>query len=135
MDFSITAPVHGNDDVDGPNATNKHYLKEQMELLGELATNDASKIGMLPSVSKNISINFPEQYFQIIIDNYRLNGLKGSTRTQNKESLFKYQQYFYNAQMKDDVKHRGVKFQWNNKLFLSLNLINGKNIHAESRVF
>ena len=44
----------------------------------------------------------------------------------DRESLFKYQSRFYNVQRKNYVKHRGMKMQWNNKLFPSLNVINGK---------
>ena len=42
-------PGHGNNVVDRINATDKHYLKGKIELLGKLASSDTSKIGMLPS--------------------------------------------------------------------------------------
>ena len=48
MDLSINAPGHINNVVDGLNATDKRYLNEQMELIGKLASNDTSKIGILP---------------------------------------------------------------------------------------
>ena len=44
-----------------------------------------------------------------------------------RESLFKYQSRIYNVQRKYDVNHRGMKMRWNNKPFLSLNIINGKS--------
>ena len=40
--------------------------------------------------------------------------------------LFKYQSRIYTVQRNSDVNHRGMKIIWNNKLFLSLNVINGK---------
>ena len=40
MDFSINVNGHGNNIFVGLNATNKRYLKKQMELLGKLARND-----------------------------------------------------------------------------------------------
>ena len=52
MDRVINAPVHGNNAVDGLNAMGKRYLKGQMELIGKLASNNMSKIGMLHSSSK-----------------------------------------------------------------------------------
>ena len=56
-----------------------------MEILGKLASNYTSKIKILPSVSKDISIRFAEQCLRIINHNYQLNGLKGSTKIQNME--------------------------------------------------
>ena len=49
MDRAINAPGHGRNVVDGLNATDKCYLKEHMEIIGKLASNYISKIGMLPS--------------------------------------------------------------------------------------
>ena len=40
MSRAINAPDHGNNVVDGINTTEKRYLKEQMELIGKLASND-----------------------------------------------------------------------------------------------
>ena len=66
MDCVINEPGHVNNVADGLNATDKHHLKENMEILGKLGTNDTTKIGMLPNASKDVSINFPDQYLQII---------------------------------------------------------------------
>ena len=52
--------------------------------------------------------------------------MKGSTKMKNRESLFKYKSHIYNVQRKSDVNHRCMKMIWNNKLFPSLNVINGK---------
>ena len=51
MYHSINSPVRGKNLVDGLNATVKRYLKEQMELIGKLASNDTSNIGILTSAS------------------------------------------------------------------------------------
>ena len=45
---------------------------------------------MLPSASKYVSIKFTEQFLQIITNNYRLNGLRVTTKIQKRESQFKY---------------------------------------------
>ena len=66
MYHSIIAPRHGNIFVDGLNATEKRYLKGEMELIGKLGSNDTKKIGMLPSASKDVSIQFSDQCLQII---------------------------------------------------------------------
>ena len=95
-----------------------------MELIGKLASNNTSNIGMLPSASKDISVKLSYQCINIINNKERLNGLKGSTKMKNMESLFKYQSHIYNVQMNSGVNHRGVKMRWNNKLFPSLNVIN-----------
>ena len=58
MDSEINAPDHGKNIVDGLNTTYKRYLKGGMELLGILEINNTSKIGMLPSASKDISIKY-----------------------------------------------------------------------------
>ena len=49
MDSVINAPGHGNNVVDGLNATDKHYFKGEMELIRKLGSNNTTKIGMLPS--------------------------------------------------------------------------------------
>ena len=49
MDFAMNIPGHGNNVFDGIKYTNTHDLKEQMELLGKLANNDAPKIGIITS--------------------------------------------------------------------------------------
>ena len=46
-----------NDSI-GLHETGNIYLREQMKLLGKLTSNDTSNIGMIPSASKNVSINF-----------------------------------------------------------------------------
>ena len=40
IDRKITSPGHVNNSVYGINATDKHYLKEQMQLVGKLISND-----------------------------------------------------------------------------------------------
>ena len=55
-----------------------------MELIGELASNKTSKIGMLPSASKDFSIQFVYQFINILNNKDRLNGLKGSTKIQKR---------------------------------------------------
>ena len=91
MDSVFNAPGHGNNVVIGVYASLKRYLKEQMELLGELANNDMSNYGILCSASKYISIKFIEQFLHIITNNRRLNGLNRSTKMQKRSSILKYQ--------------------------------------------
>ena len=82
MDHAINAPGHGNIVVDGLNANEKHYLTEQMDLIGELESNDTSKIGMIPIASKYFTIKLTKQFLHIINNIDRLNGLKVSTKMQ-----------------------------------------------------
>ena len=77
MDFSINEPGHGNNVVGGINATDKCYSKEQIELIGKLSSNSTSKIVMLPSVPKYVSIKCLDQCIHILNNKYRLNVLKG----------------------------------------------------------
>ena len=51
-----------------------------MELIGKLSSNGTSKIEMLPSVSKDVSITFSDSCILIFNEKDRLNGLKGSTK-------------------------------------------------------
>ena len=81
---------------------------------------------MLPSASRYVSIKFSDKCLHIINNKEILNGLKGSTKMQKIRSQFKYQSRIYNVQNNSDVNHRGMKIIWNNKLFSSLNVINGK---------
>ena len=75
MDREINEPGHRKDVADGINATEKRYFKEQMELIGRLASNDTLNTGMLPSDSENVSIKFKYQCIHILNNKYRLNGL------------------------------------------------------------
>ena len=122
----MNTPGHVNNIVDGLNATGKFDLKEQMELIGQLSSNEISNIGMLPSAPKDVSVKFADQFIHIINDKYSLNGLKSSTKIQKRESLLKYQSRFYRFQSIHDFYQRGMKMQWNNKMFPSLNFIHGK---------
>ena len=97
-----------------------------MEIIDKLASNHTSKIGMLPSASKYISIKFSDQWINILNDKEWLNGLKCRTKMQKRESLFKYQARIYNVQGNYDANHRGVQIIWNNKPFPYLDVINGK---------
>ena len=58
MDNSINEPDHGNNVVERLNPTDKHYLKEQMEHIGKLASNDTPKMEMIPSVLKYFPVKF-----------------------------------------------------------------------------
>ena len=62
-----------------------------MVLIGNLVSNDTSNVGMLISASKDIYIKFADKFIRILNNKERLNGLKGSTKMQKRESLFKYQ--------------------------------------------
>ena len=88
-----------------------------MELIGKLSGNGTSKVQMIPSDPKYVPINFVYQYIHMINNKSRLNGLKGSTKVQNRESAFKYQSGLYNVQRNSDVNHRGMKIRWNKKTF------------------
>ena len=77
MDSAINAPVRGNNFFDGINATDKLYLKAQMELIGKLSNNDTSKFGILPSASKEVSIKFTYQCINILNNKEILNVFKG----------------------------------------------------------
>ena len=61
----MNAPNHRKNIADGINATDKRYLKEQMEIIGKLAINNTSKIGMIPSASKDISIKISDKCIHI----------------------------------------------------------------------
>ena len=90
MDISINAPGHGKNVVDRLNATDKRYLKEKMELMGKLASNDTKNIGVLPSASYYVTIKISDQCLHILNNKEILNGLKGSTKMQKRQPLFKY---------------------------------------------
>ena len=98
-----------------------------MELIGKLESNDTSNIRMLTSASKDVSIEFVEKFLHILNNKDRVNLLKGSTKMQHRESLFKYQSRLNNVQRNDDVNHIGIKLRWNNKIFPLLNVINRKS--------
>ena len=105
-----------------------------MELIGKLASNDTSNIGIIPSASKYISIQFSDQYIKNLSNKEIWNGYKGSTKIQKIESLFKYQSRIYNIERNSDVNHRGMKMRCNNKRFPSLHFINSKTSPYGSKI-
>ena len=109
MYISINAPGNGNNFADGLNTTDKRYFKEQMELIGRLASNDTLNTGMLPSDSENVSIKFKYQCIHILNNKYRLNGLKVITKMKKIESLFKYQSLLYYIQSNNYVNQICIK--------------------------
>ena len=58
-------------------------------LLVKLESKDISKIVIIFSASKDVSIKFADQCINILNDKERRNGLKGSKKIKNRESLFK----------------------------------------------
>ena len=84
LDRAINEPCHEKNVVDGINATEKRYLKGEMELVGKLASKDTSKIGMLPSDPKDVSIKFADQCVNFLNDKDKLNGIKSSTKIQKR---------------------------------------------------
>ena len=66
MDRAINAPGHGNNVVDGLNATNTGYLKGKMELIVKLVSKNTTDIGILPSALKYVSIKFAYQCIHIL---------------------------------------------------------------------
>ena len=52
---------------------------------------------------------------------------------QERQSHFKYKSRIYNVQSNSDVNHRGIEMIRNNKLFPSLNVINGKTTPCASK--
>ena len=80
IDCEKNTTGHGKNIVDGLNATDKRYLRKQMEIIGKLTSNDIYIIIMINSASKDVYINFAEQRVNILTYNDWLNVLKGSTK-------------------------------------------------------
>ena len=59
--------------------------------MGELAINNTTNIGMLPSASRYVSIKFSDKCLHILNNKEIFNGLKGSTKMKKRQSQFKYQ--------------------------------------------
>ena len=80
-----------------------------MEIISKLERYVTSKIVMLPSTSEDISVKILYQCIHILNNKEGFNGLKCSTKMQNKVSLLKYQSRIYHIQRNYDVNHRGMK--------------------------
>ena len=63
----------------------KLSLKGEMELIGKLVINNTTNIAILPSASKYVSITFADQCLHVLNNKERLNGLKGSTKIQERQ--------------------------------------------------
>ena len=71
MDCAINSPGHVNIVLGRLNETDKRYLKGKMELLGKLASNDTSDIGIILIASKDVSIKFVDQSLNVTNHKYR----------------------------------------------------------------
>ena len=80
LDCGINYPCHGNNLVDGINNTQNLYFKEQVELVGNLKTNDTSNIGILPYASKSSSIIFQNSFYILSIISFDWTDLKDETK-------------------------------------------------------
>ena len=67
FDHAINAPSHEKNVVGGLNAMYKRYLKEEIELISELACNDKSIMGMLPSASNTSPLKFYTNVYILLI--------------------------------------------------------------------
>ena len=108
LDREINAPVYIKNVVDGLNETDKRYLNEKIEIIGKLSSNDISKIGMLPSASRDVSINFLNQCIHILNNKDSLNGLK-VRKKYKKRITIKMSIKFSNFQRNSNVNQRGMK--------------------------
>ena len=79
IDHIINEPGHIKTLSDGLIATDKRYVKKQMEPLVNLKY-DISNIGMILCYSKFEIINFSKYFFHFLTHRYGLNGLKGFKR-------------------------------------------------------
>ena len=86
MNREINATGHGNNVVDGINTTERRYLKGEIKLIGKLASDDTTNIGMLTSASKDVSIKFADKCIHMINIKDRLNGIKGSKISKRKNN-------------------------------------------------
>ena len=91
MDRAINTPGHVKNVVYGLNATDKWHLKGEMELIGKLESNETTKIGIIPSASKDVFIKFSDQRLHILNNKEILNGLECNRIIQKREPLLKYQ--------------------------------------------
>ena len=71
MDCAINSPGHVNIVLGRLNETDKRILKEQMELLGKLASNDTSDIQILLIASKYVSFELVDQSLHVLNHKYR----------------------------------------------------------------
>ena len=55
-----------------------------MEIIGKLGTNDTTNIGILPSVSKYVSVKFSEKCLHILNNKEIPNGIKCSKKMKNR---------------------------------------------------
>ena len=69
MDRAINATGHGSNVVDGLNKTGKNDLKEQMELIGKLATNNISILECFRVLQKTSQLNLQINLYKSSIIN------------------------------------------------------------------
>ena len=78
----------------------------------KLSSNGKSKIGTLPSASKDVSVKFIDQCIHILNNKDTLNVLKVSTKMKIYKITIQISiTYIKNVQSDCDVNHRGMKMR------------------------
>ena len=90
---------------------------------------------MLLFASKDVFIIISDQCIHITNNKYRLNRIKGSTKTPKKIITIQISINIYNVKRKNNIKQIGMKMRRNNNLFQSLKFVNRKSYPYGNKVF
>ena len=133
IDRAIGAPGHGKDVVDGLNARDKCYLREQLQRIVKDLYNPELQVAPVHDATPDGEINFAEQMKSILADSKYFAGQTGSNKMKLRESQAKFKERYYHIQHKKDVEHKQLSMGWNDKLFPKLAIADGKSMHRGSR--
>jgi hypothetical protein len=106
IDRAIGAPGHGKDIVDGLNATDKRFLKGKMCLIGSLEANNSAHRMVAHSMVEGASKSLAEECARLCSDEARTSGVKGSLKSEKRETNSKY-----HVQQAETVKFRDLKME------------------------
>ncbi len=111
IDRAIEAPGHGKDIVDGLNATDKRFLKGKMCLIGSPEANGSAHRMVAHSMVEGASKSLAEECAHLCSDEARTSGVKGSVKSEKRETNSKLKLRKYHVQQAETVKFRDLKME------------------------
>jgi hypothetical protein len=111
VDRAIGASGHGKDIVDGLNATDKRFLKGKMCPIGSPEANDSAHRMVAHSMVEGASKSLAEEGSHLCSDEARTSGVKGSVKSEKRETNSKLKLRKYHVQQAETVKFRDLKME------------------------
>ena len=114
------APGHGKDVVDGLNAVDKNYLFKLMSRIKVPEAEEGEAFFAAHGATVSDSASFAKECQRLLSLRMRKDGVSSQSKSSKHESNRKWTERKYHVQIKDDVRHFGVKMGCSSEMFPEL---------------